>query len=118
MWPTGPDGCPLLGSGPPPAGRGLECAIFAGASEQFHAGANNTYTTSLKHAEQRRRSLILCPLSDLIRRCRSWTPTAIGLAERSRDSIGDITALPTMRATLLRLSVGRGALSGFASRVA
>jgi len=41
MWPTGPDGCPLLGSGPPPAGRGLECAIFAGASEQFHAGANS-----------------------------------------------------------------------------
>ena len=44
MWPTGPDGCPLLGSGPPPAGRGLECAIFAGASEQFHAGANSRST--------------------------------------------------------------------------
>ena len=39
--PTGPDGCPLLGSEPPPAGRCPECAIFAGDSEQFQAGANN-----------------------------------------------------------------------------
>jgi hypothetical protein len=40
MWATGPDGCPLSGSGPPPAGRCPECAIFAGDSVQFQAGAN------------------------------------------------------------------------------
>jgi hypothetical protein len=28
------------GSGHPAADRGSECAIFAGESEQFHAGAN------------------------------------------------------------------------------
>jgi hypothetical protein len=38
--PTGPDGCPQLGSAHPPAGRSPECAILAGASVQFHAGAN------------------------------------------------------------------------------
>jgi len=43
MWPTGPDGCPLLGSGLPPAGRCPECAIFAGDSVQFQAGANSAH---------------------------------------------------------------------------
>ncbi len=40
--PTGPDGCPLLGSEHPPAGGGSECAILAGESAQFHAGANTS----------------------------------------------------------------------------
>lgn len=40
MWPTGPDGCPLRNSEQPPARRSPKCAIFAGESEQFHAGAN------------------------------------------------------------------------------
>jgi hypothetical protein len=38
--PAGPDGCPRQGSEHPPAGRSPECAIFAGDSEQFQAGAN------------------------------------------------------------------------------
>jgi len=38
--PAGPVDCPRLGSGQPAADRGSECAIFAGDSEQFHAGAN------------------------------------------------------------------------------
>lgn len=38
--PTGPNGCPRQGSRHPPAGRSPQCAILAGDSVQFHAGAN------------------------------------------------------------------------------
>ena len=62
MWPTGPDGCPLLGSGLPPAGRCPECAIFAGDSVQFQAGANSDRNSRIhliwgeRHASPKRSS--------------------------------------------------------------
>ena len=51
--PTGPDGCPLLGSGHPPAGRSPECAIFAGDSVQFQAGANTGIPSPLRYGWMR-----------------------------------------------------------------